>query len=118
MPMPHSGPRFYIWAPSKDGELKDLLKKGDKWSVGGDSVNSYITLSEAVMDDFGWLLLEHGPGSGSSNRTVRFHQYDDGTNNVRITCTGWGSTVVELYDGDAQTVIDYFMAHQKRAGAQ
>lgn len=116
-PMAHSGKDgvYYItidsWHEKSTKELKELLEEGNIWEHGDYSISSYITLSDKANEIISSRLIKYGPGCNSSSFHIYVTEY---ATRVRMTASGWGCSVIELYDGDKQTFIDYFKNHQKR----
>lgn len=112
-PMPHSDNTYYLWVDGDDKNLiKQLLNKDNKWSSGQYSKNSYITLSPLGSEKISTRLIQYGPQSLSSSFTIRVVLNE--SNNVRITANGWGSSVIELYDGVQSHFLQYLLDNQKR----
>ena len=110
-PMPHKGDTYYLWVDSEETELGKYLTEGNKW--GRNSINSYIDLKDdAVSYLVSDRLIQYGPGSNSSSFTIRVWEQDNGT--VRVTASGWGSSVIELFDGLTIEFLDYLRKHQVR----
>lgn len=113
-PMPHSGKTYYVWDTLSEDDtlLKEILNKGNKWSyTEKGSINSYIDLTDKAHELISSRLIQYGPNSNSSSFTVRIVSNGD---SVRVTANGWGSSVIELYDGDKKYFLNYLLDHQKR----
>ncbi len=86
-------------------EINNLKKIANTLNVYG----SYIDLKASQVSD---RLIQYGPGSNSSSFTIRVWERDDGT--VRVTASGWGSSVIELFDGPTFELLDYLRKYQVR----
>lgn len=115
-PMPHIKNTYYLWVEnySNNKELSEMLTKGNK--LGINSINSYIDLSELAHEEISSRLIQCGPNSTSSSFTIRVVQFndDDDDHRVLITASGWGSSVIELYNGPTTPIIEYFKEFQNR----
>lgn len=115
-PMPHKDNTYYLWVENytgKDSEVVDTLVQGNKWTVSNGSINSYITLSDKASELVSNYLIQYGPQSRSSSFTIRVILQND-AETIRITASGWGSSVIELYDGDSSIFLEYLKEYQKR----
>lgn len=118
--MPHKGQTYYVWYDNNSGDeslIESIMKKGNKWGYGKgsnsiNSINSYIDLSDNAHELISSRLIQYGPQSTSSSFTIRFVERSDST--IRITASGWGSSVIELYDGEKKYFLQYLLDHQKR----
>ena len=115
-PMPHKGDTYYLWVDSYETELGKYLTENNKWgysSAPRKSINSYINLKDdAVSYLVSDRLIQYGPASNSSSFTIRVWERDNGT--VRVTANGWGSSVIELFDGLTIEFLDYLRKYQVR----
>lgn len=113
-PMPHKGKTYYVWCEdySENQTVKEILNKGNKW--GKDSINSYIDLTDKAHELISSRLIQYGPNSNSSSFSIKFISFYDEPNRIRISAQGWGSSSIELYDGDKEVFLQYLKDFQVR----
>lgn len=112
-PMPHRGNTYYISGlyNLENNLIKELLEKGNKWKAKS-SVSSYIDLTEKAAELVSNRLIQYGPQSNSSSFKIEFRSPEEGK--IRILAQGWGTSSIELYDGEEKYFLQYLLDHQKR----
>jgi hypothetical protein len=121
-PMMHSvpSPKFFIWSElgynddinnQAKKELHEFLENGRVRYKHPSSCN-FITLTHDAGEEIASRLIKYGPNSTSSSFTIRFVALDENT--LFITCSGWGSSVIELYRGPFETALEYFKTYQTK----
>ena len=112
-PMPHRGDTYYISGSYnlENNLIKEILEKGNEWKTKS-SVQSYIDLTEKAAELVSNRLIQYGPQSNSSSFKIEFISPEEGK--IRILAQGWGTSSIELYDGEEKYFLQYLLDHQKR----
>lgn len=112
-PMPHHKDTYYISGlyNLENNLIKELLEKGNEWKAKS-SVNSYIDLTEKAAELVSNRLIQYGLQSNSSSFKIVFRSPEEGK--LRILAQGWGTSSIELYDGEEKYFLQYLLDHQKR----
>jgi hypothetical protein len=115
-PMAHSvlGNTYYITISSHGVEyskIKEILEKGNHWVYAKYSISSYIDLSDKASELISTRLIKYGPQSNSSSFHISCYEELE---NIKVIATGWGSSSIELYDGNKEEFLQYLQNHQKR----